>query len=140
MYTVYYVFAQVGMLLWASKITTVSAQINFTTPPLYYLMNFNDFFMSLVTLFHIMIVNNWYVTCNMYCYVMQSNWPILYFMSFWTITVFIMLNLVIAFVIDIYESTEKETEAEFKRREYVLKLRQQFQSISIDDQAFQITN
>lgn len=109
MYTVYYVFAQVGMLLWASKITTVSAQINYTTPPLYYLMNFNDFFMSLVTLFHIMIVNNWYVTCNMYCYVMQSNWPILYFMSFWTITVFIMLNLVIAFVIDIYESTEKET-------------------------------
>ena len=50
-----------------------------------------------------------------------------------------MLNLVIAFVIDIYESTENETQAEFKRRDYVLKLRQQFQAISINDQAFQIT-
>ncbi len=127
------------MLLWAAKITTVSAQVNSTTPALYYLMNFNDFFMSLVTLFHIMVVNNWYVTCNMYCLVSGSSWPILYFVSFWTSTVFIMLNLVIAFVIDIYESTENETQAEFKRRDYVLKLRQQFQAISINDQAFQIT-
>lgn len=105
MYTIFYVYANIGMLLWSAKITTVSAQTNYTTPPLYYLMNFNDFGASLVTLFHIMVVNNWFITCDMYCYVMGNNWPRLYFISFWTITVLIVLNLVIAFVIDIYEQT-----------------------------------
>lgn len=67
-------------------------------------MNFNDFGASLVTLFHIMVVNNWYVTCNMYCYVMGNKWPRLYFILFWALTVLIMLNLVIAFIIEIYDT------------------------------------
>lgn len=67
------------------------------------MMNFNDFPAALVTLFHIMVVNNWYVTANMYYYVMgNSTWPIFFFMLFWVMTVLIMLNLVIAFVLDIY--------------------------------------
>jgi len=33
---------------------------------LYYLLNFNSFLASWVTLFHFMVVNNWYVTIDMY--------------------------------------------------------------------------
>jgi two pore calcium channel protein len=120
MYTVFFVYANIGMLLWSAKITTVSKQVNYSTPPLYYLMNFNDFGASLVTLFHIMVVNNWFITCDMYCYVMGNNWPRLFFISFWTMTVLIMLNLVIAFVIELYESASQITVDEFKRREYVI--------------------
>mgnify|MGYP002633200446 CR=1 FL=1 len=69
-----------------------------------------------------MVVNNWYVTCNMYCVVVNSTWPIAYFISFWGITVLVMLNLVISFVLEIYGNVSAEVEAEFKRREYVMKL------------------
>ena len=71
LYTVYFIFANIGMFFWSAKITTISSQVyNNSTPALYYLMNFNDFGASIVTLFHIQIVNNWFVTCDMYCYVM----------------------------------------------------------------------
>ena len=52
-------------------------------PNLYYLMNFNDFGASMLTLFHIMIVNNWYLTCNMYKDISQNVVPQIFFISFW---------------------------------------------------------
>lgn len=76
----------------------------------------------MVTLFHIMVVNNWFITCNMICLIQQSIWPRVYFVLFWIMTVLMMLNIVIAFVLEIYENSADETEAEFKRREYVYKL------------------
>lgn len=103
LYTIFYSYANLGMLLFGGKITTQSAQVtDGITPALYYLMNFNDFGSSLVTLFHIMVVNNWYVTANMYLVVVDSTWPLIYFISFWAITVLVMLNLVISFVLEIY--------------------------------------
>lgn len=68
-------------------------------------MNFNDFGASIVTLFHIMIVNNWYVTCDMFCIVKENNFPRMFFVAFWVLTVLIMLNLVISFVLEIYSDT-----------------------------------
>ena len=124
LYTVFFIFAQIGMACFGGIITTVSSQVHDnTTPALYYLLNFNDFGASLVTLFHIMVVNNWYITCNMYCYVVGNNWPRMYFILFWALTVLIMLNLVIAFIIEIYDTVSQEIEVEYKRREFVLKLR-----------------
>ena len=40
---------------------------------MYYLMNFNDFGASMVTLFHIMVVNNWFITCNMFIDIMEKE-------------------------------------------------------------------
>ena len=70
LYTIYFVYAILGELLFGGKITTQSSQVydpNIYT--LFYLMNFNDLGASYVTLFHIMIVNNWYVTVDMITFV-----------------------------------------------------------------------
>jgi len=72
------------------------------------MMNFNDFASSLVTLFHIMVVNNWFQTTNMCTAVAGNNWPRVYFASFWVVTVLIMLNLVISFVLEIYGEVEEK--------------------------------
>ena len=53
------------------------------SPPYYYLMNFNSFMSSIVTLFHFMIVNNWFVTIDMYREVMQSKSAVYFFICFW---------------------------------------------------------
>ena len=76
-------------------------------PDLYYLINFNDFGCSLVTLFHIMIVNNWFVTCNMFRDIAGNNYPIYYFVSFWVIVVLILLNCVLSILIEVYGTAQE---------------------------------
>ena len=78
-------------------------------------MNFNDFMMSMVTLFHILVINNWFITCNMCCEIYDSTWPRLYFISFWIVTVLIMVNLVISFVLEIYAEMDEKYGKAHKR-------------------------
>lgn len=44
-----------------------------------------------------------------------------------------MLNLVIAFIIEIYDTVSQEIEVEYKRREFVLKLQKKFLNIEQDE-------
>ena len=104
-YTVFFVYAIVGMMLWNGVITTSEiAKYNGKVPILYYLMNFNDFGASLVTLFHLMCVNNWFYTCDMFTLVTGTKWPRVYFISFWAIIVLVFLNIVLAVMLEIYSS------------------------------------
>lgn len=68
LYTIFYIFSMLGMLLWSGNVNfNVIQKYNNEIPTLYYLMNFNDLGSAMVTLFQQMIINNWYVTCNMIC-------------------------------------------------------------------------
>ena len=66
-------------------------------------------------MFHIMVVNNWWVTCKMYADVEGRDWPRLFFVSFWVIVVLLVLNIVVSIVIYIYDSVHDEVEEFFKR-------------------------
>ena len=117
LYTLFYSYAYIGEFLWGGLITTNSKQVSDPgIPDLYYLMNFNDFGSSVVTLFHIMVVNNWYITCNMFIRVTDDRTlPELFFISFWVLTVLIIFNLVISNVIEIYISVEGNVETQFAK-------------------------
>ena len=58
-----YFFAETGMILYGGKVTMNSPQIIHDSgiPDNYYLVNFNDMFSSIITLFVLMVVNNWMV-------------------------------------------------------------------------------
>ena len=75
-------------------------------------MNFNDFCSSLITLFHIMVVNNWFITTDMYTDVVGNAYPRVFFFSFIMITVWIMLNIVISFVLEIHSTVSEAVEEE----------------------------
>jgi hypothetical protein len=62
-----------------------------------------------------MIVNNWYVTCDMYCVIVNSIWPRVFFAFFWIISVLIMLNIVVSFVLEVYNSVTGDVYEEFKK-------------------------
>ena len=49
-----------------------------------------------------MIVNNWFVTCNMFRDISGTNYPIYYFVSFWIIVVLILLNCILSILIEVY--------------------------------------
>lgn len=101
LYTVYYLFSQLGQICFGGRITEKNADMS----GMFYLMNFNDQGSSIITLFHLSIVNNWYVTCNMFCAALHSSWPRLYFILWWATSVLVLQNLIIAFVMEIYGQT-----------------------------------
>ena len=62
---------------------------------------------SMVTLFALMVVNNWYVIVAMYATVMDTVQVRWYFLAFYYFAVMIGVNILIGFAIDMYSSVER---------------------------------
>ena len=83
-------------------------------PGLYYLMNFNDFGSALVVLFQQMVINNWYVVIDMYTILTGHIWYThIYFVSFWVFVVLILMNIMIAIVLEIHDVLKIEIDKKF---------------------------
>ena len=107
---VMYEFSVLGMFMFGGDVQTNSPAIlvDASLPPYYYLVNFNDLISSFVTLFILMIVNNWYVVVQQFVDV--KNGILLYriyFIIFYYFGVIIGLNIVVAFAIDMYSAVKR---------------------------------
>jgi len=67
---------------------------------LYYLNNFSNIVNSYITLFELMVVNNWFILMEGYSYV-TTGWSRVYFMTFYICTN-IIITIVVAFVIEAF--------------------------------------
>jgi len=93
------------MLLFGGEIKEDAASIkrDSSIPNGYFLMNFNDLMMSIVTIFALIVVNNWYLIVAMCVDVMGGNTMYrIYFLIFYYFGVIIGLNIIMAFSIDMY--------------------------------------
>eukprot|EP01117_Protostelium_nocturnum_P011571 TRINITY_DN4199_c0_g1_i1.p1 TRINITY_DN4199_c0_g1~~TRINITY_DN4199_c0_g1_i1.p1 ORF type:complete len:821 (-),score=238.41 TRINITY_DN4199_c0_g1_i1:109-2571(-) len=99
---VYYIFAQIGMAAFNGTLSKGAKELE-NTPyhdgDYYKLINFNSFNSTMLTLFHLMVVNNWFVTMRAVIAV-KGYWAALYFVSFYQAMVGVILNLAIAFIIE----------------------------------------
>jgi hypothetical protein len=77
-----------------------------SVPDLYIEMNFNDLSNSFVTLFTLMIINNWFVIVQMFVVVTGTVWARTFFVAFYFLSVIVVLNIVVAFAIDMYSSVD----------------------------------
>ena len=68
----------------------------------YFLNNFNDLGNGFVTLFALMVVNNWDEVSQVFVDVQGSNATRFFFVAFYYISVVIGLNIVVAFAIDMF--------------------------------------
>eukprot|EP01060_Flectonema_neradi_P032457 TRINITY_DN5164_c0_g2_i1.p1 TRINITY_DN5164_c0_g2~~TRINITY_DN5164_c0_g2_i1.p1 ORF type:complete len:1111 (+),score=156.11 TRINITY_DN5164_c0_g2_i1:39-3371(+) len=96
----YYYFASLGMLLFRDKVPPYGTDYSNDN---YYALNFNSFWSSCVTLWCLMVVNNWYIIVDGYracC----GDWVILYFTSFWFMSVILLMNIVTALVVEVWGS------------------------------------
>mmetsp|Transcript_22412 Transcript_22412/g.29989 ORF Transcript_22412/g.29989 Transcript_22412/m.29989 type:complete len:141 (+) Transcript_22412:475-897(+) len=83
-------------------------------------MNFNSFSSGMVTLFHFMVVNNWFLTIDMYIAILGNSVMITsYFVSFWVSVVLILLNVVLSMVLEIYSSVEPEVQRNTEKTELI---------------------
>ena len=103
---VYYMFALLGMEIFSNakivnpdNVNECGSYDNLG----YYANNFNDFASSLVVLWDIMIVNNWYVFLNKFArdsYLQE--WSKLYFIAWWLVSVVVCVNLFISLVLETF--------------------------------------
>ncbi|XVE66199.1 hypothetical protein DITRI_Ditri08aG0061300 [Diplodiscus trichospermus] len=68
----------------------------------YLLFNFNDYPNGMVTLFNLLVMGNWQVWMQSYKEITGTSWTLAYFISFYLVTVLLLLNLVVAFVLEAF--------------------------------------
>ncbi|KAF8696013.1 hypothetical protein HU200_036894 [Digitaria exilis] len=68
----------------------------------YLLFNFNDYPSGMVTLFNLLVMGNWQVWMESYAYLTGSSWSLVYFVSFYLISGLLLLNLIVAFVLEAF--------------------------------------
>ncbi|XP_038664332.1 two pore calcium channel protein 2 isoform X2 [Scyliorhinus canicula] len=112
----YYVFAIVGVVLFKDKIpppqNSTNASLTSSISPAnltlqcgtyeqlgYWPNNFNDFAAALVTLWDLMVVNNWQVFLDVYSRY-ASPWSKLYFVAWWLVSSVIWVNLFVALILE----------------------------------------
>ena len=128
MITIMYVFTELGMALFGGEVTTTSPNIvhDSSIPDNYVLVNFNDLISGMVTLFILIVVNNWYVIVAMFVDIKDGNIVYrAYFMVFYYFGVVIGLNIIIAFAIDMYSAVQRLDEQKEKNRAALVKMADQ---------------
>ncbi|XP_053418456.1 two pore channel protein 2 isoform X2 [Nycticebus coucang] len=107
---VYYVFAIIGISLFRGVIVAPSgnsslAPANGSAPCgsfeqlEYWANNFDDFAAALVTLWNVMMVNNWQVILDAYQRY-SGQWSKIYFVSWWLLSSVIWINLLLALILE----------------------------------------
>jgi len=110
---VYYVFAVLGMMLFANvtdpsdvgkqETRLLNKKCGTFDQLQYYANNFDDFFAALVVLWDLMVVNNWHVFLKEYSIVV-SWWAQLYFVAWYLISVILVINLFVALILEAFVS------------------------------------
>lgn len=114
-----YVNIILSMLFFGGKITLESAdQLDAANYPHYfYSINFNSAAEAAVTLLSMMIVNNWHVIM-LGVSAVTSDYCIIYFVAFYLVTSMIIVNIVIAFFLDVHsvvKVSDKQDDEDFQR-------------------------
>lgn len=103
-------YAEIGVQAFGGKIYVGNPELKRTAFGIrnYYTNNFNDFPSALVTLFELLVVNNWYVIMDGVV-ATTSHWSRLFFISFYCSAVVMVLNLVIAFILEAFFEKQAES-------------------------------
>lgn len=131
---IYYVFAILGMMLFEGKSPqppqNLTAYINEHNTSWcgsyeqlqYYANNFDDFAASLVILWDVMVVNNWFVFLHAYNKTTNSRYTQLYFVMWWLVSVVVCINLFVALVIEAFitqwDKTNLVKKKQHKKRKF----------------------
>ncbi|KAL2650542.1 hypothetical protein R1flu_018670 [Riccia fluitans] len=82
----------------------------------YMVYNFNDYASGMVTLFNVLVMGNWQVWMETYGTLSKEWWAVAYFISFYVLGILLILNLVVAFVLEAFFA-EIEINEESKARD-----------------------
>ena len=79
-------------------------------------LNFNDFLGAIMVLVALLVSNNWNTITDLFCYATgQKWWPRLYFCSFFFLVALIILNIIISFVLEVYDALGSDVESQLRK-------------------------
>ena len=115
---VFYVFAILGMNFFQDKLTPAtvpeSTGLEYALNN-YYANNFDDVLRSYVTLFELLIGNNWYYVMDA-CVHVTSSWAMVYFILFYSVSVLVVMNVLTAFILEAFLMQQQRDEQINERR------------------------
>lgn len=119
--TVFYIFTILGGFIFGGTVDSDLPQnlANAGVSTIYIYNNFNDFGSGMITLFELMIVNNWQVIVEMFIVATDNSAVRWFFIFFYFFSVTVALNIVVAFALDLFNSYN---EALHQRRDEKKKL------------------
>lgn len=107
--TLFYVFAIAGMWFFEGAIVrdlhaTQGSPVSATTYALsnYWELNFNDMAHSVVTLFALLIVNNWFIIMDGFVAATANRWSRLYFVAFYFCAAIVAMQVLLAFLLEAF--------------------------------------
>jgi hypothetical protein len=126
---VFYIFAIVGIGLFANKITPDTVPkwtaLDYALNN-YYANNFDDMTHAIVTLFLLMIGNNWYYVMDAAVFV-TTPYAQIYFILFYSISVLVVMNVLTAFVLEAFlkqQQHEENIKSRFSMRKLATRVQQ----------------
>lgn len=112
LFLVYYVFATIGVQIFGGQIYEGNPKLDGSAfaEGAYWSLNFNDFPSGLVTLFCLMVVNNWFVVADGFLRVTNKSASI-FFVSFFVITNLVVLNILMTLILESSAAVQQELQA-----------------------------
>lgn len=129
LYSLLWVYSTVGIELYGGKITSqLYKDIKTANPETeianeYVWLNFNDFASGLITLVTMMLFNNWQFIWEAFYLTDRSlvNTDF-FFLTFMVMATYVIINILMAFVIDVYTSIEDSSKVELEEKNLLIKL------------------
>ena len=121
-------FAQIGIPIFGGLIYETNPALNNTqfAASKYYANNMNDFASAMVTMFELLIVNNWFVLMDGYVAACDSQFARIFFVAYYVVCPMVLFNLVISYVLEKHEEqlqwSRAASEVDFGEFSYVLYL------------------
>ena len=123
LFCTFYLFSTIGVLLFGGLINSdpesvYSERLKGTEfdESDFWANSFNDHCSAFVTLFELLVVNNWTVTCDGFAAASNSKLTRLFFVLFHLIGVVVINNLVISFVVEAFMTEYSAAGSRSKRR------------------------
>ena len=100
----FYIFAVIGMELFAGTMHYMVPAVAKSSYGLaqYYMNRFDNVYLSFMTLFELMVVNNWNIIMEGYVAATGTEWTRLYFILWFIVIVVVVMNACAGFIIDAY--------------------------------------
>ncbi|KAK8605735.1 hypothetical protein V6N13_102508 [Hibiscus sabdariffa] len=98
------IYCSIGVQVFGGIVNAGNPNLDATelTDDDYLLFNFNDYPNGMVTLFNLLVMGNWQIWMQSYKELTGTSWTLVYFISFYLVTVLLLLNLVVAFVLEAF--------------------------------------
>jgi hypothetical protein len=127
LYSLFYLYVLIGMEIFGGRISADVFVAYFNKYPDsgitgdYIWLNFNDFASGLIVLESMMLFNNWQFIWDQFRFTIDDTAVTnAYFLTFMVMATYVLINILMAFVIDVYTSIEDaQREEEAERRQFI---------------------